>query len=91
MTTGSEGTLTRQCVTKSESSLEQDSDQHERIGEALRAVTALRSLPDLRPGCLARIIMAEENLKRLYDLAPRFPAHPAYTENPRCERGCYVE
>jgi hypothetical protein len=54
-------------------------------------VTALRSLPDLRPGCLSRIIMAEENLKRLYDLAPRFPAHPAYSENPRCERGCYVE
>lgn len=69
-------------------------DQHAEIDQALAVVTALRSLPDLRVGALSRIILAEEQLKRLRDLCPRFPSHPVYCETEqaeRCERGCRMD
>lgn|GEM_PF-5622625 len=69
-------------------------DQHAVIDRALQAVSGLRRLPDLRPGALARIILAEEQLKRLRDLCPRFPAHPAFCEPEpaaRVERGCPLD
>lgn len=69
-------------------------DQHAAIDRALQAVSGLRRLPDLRSGALARIILAEEQLKRLRDICPRFPAHPAFCEPEpaaRCERGCPVD